>query len=130
MKQSISKMEKSVCSCRVVLSGCFSSDGSNDKPVLQNNCNSIFTWALADLADAHVILAKRFVMESGAYRTLLETVNRKSTVCGPSYDYPGDEDLVQHKDYKGCEKKNYKCKLTLFLFVSQQCLIFCEKIFP
>ena len=33
-------------------------------------------------------------MESGAYSTLLETVNRKSTVCGPSYDYPDDEDLL------------------------------------
>ena len=47
-----------------------------------------------------MILAKHFVMESGAYSTLLETVNRKSTVCGPSYDYPDDEDLVQLKDYK------------------------------
>ena len=36
-------------------------------------------------------------MESGAYSTLLETVNTKSTVCGPSYDYPDDEDLVQLK---------------------------------
>ena len=37
------------------------------KPVLQNN--------LADLADAHVILARHFGMESCAYSALLETVN-------------------------------------------------------
>ena len=48
-------------------------------------------------------------MESGAYSTLLETVNRKSTVCGPSYDYTDDEDLVQLKDYKRCESPS--CQL-------------------
>ena len=36
----------------------------------------------ADLADAHVILAS-------------DSVNSESTVCGPSKDYPGDEDLAQ-----------------------------------
>ena len=34
-------------------------------------------------------------MESCANRAFSETVNSESTACGPSYDYPGDEDLVQ-----------------------------------
>ena len=34
-------------------------------------------------------------MESCANRAFLETVNSERTVCGPSEDYPGDEDLVR-----------------------------------
>ena len=69
---------------------------------LQNNCNSIFTKL--------ILLMRRArdpgqAFSHGIRSTLLETVNRKSTVCGPSYDFPGDEDLVQLKDYKRCEKK-------------------------
>ena len=37
-------------------------------------------------------------MESCANRAFLETVNSESTVCGPSEDYPGDEDLFQLKE--------------------------------
>ena len=37
-------------------------------------------------------------MESCANRAFLETVNSESTVCGPSEDHPGDEDLVQLKE--------------------------------
>ena len=37
-------------------------------------------------------------MESCAKRAVLETANSESTACGPRYDYPGDEDLVQLKE--------------------------------
>ena len=57
---------------------------------------------LADLADAKVILA------------LLETVNSESSACGPSYDYPDDEGLVQLKDCTRDVRAHLKAVLSLF----------------
>ena len=45
-----------------------------------------------------MILAWHFGMESCANRAFLETANSGSTACGPRYEYPGDEDLVQLKE--------------------------------
>ena len=82
--------------------------------MLQNNCNSIIH--LADLADAHVILARHFDMESCAKRAFLETANSESTACGPRYDYPGDEDLVQLKE---CTR-DAKAHLASFFFSGEK----------
>ena len=78
--------------------------------MLQNNCNSIIH--LADLADAHVILARHFGMESCAKRAVLETANSENTACGSRYDYTGDEDLVQLKE---CTR-DAKAHLASFFF--------------
>ena len=82
--------------------------------MLQNNCNSIIH--LAKLADAHMILARHFDMESCAKRAFLETANSESTACGPRYDYPGDEDLVQLKE---CTR-DAKAHLASFFFSSEK----------
>ena len=66
--------------------------------MLQKNCNSIIH--LAKLADAHVILVRHFDVEScakGAFLRL-QIVKVLLVGSGPSYDYPGNEDLVQLKE--------------------------------
>ena len=80
-----------------------------------NNCNSIIHFA--DVGNAHVILARHIDMESCAYsyRALIETVNMTSTAFGPSYDYPGDENLVKLKD---CTQDARAHLVSLFYFFS------------
>ena len=78
--------------------------------MLQYNCNSIIH--LANLADVHVIVARHFDMESCVKRAFLETANSESTACGPRYDYPFDEGLVQLKEFT----RDAKAHLASFFF--------------